>query len=302
MTAVVLNWNGLEDTLGCLESLGRLDFEGLSVLVVDNGSRISPRERLASEYPGAGLIENAENLGYSGGNNVGIRRAIDDGAEFVWVLNNDTVVDPSSLTELVAAAGRPPRAAAVGGKVLRAGPADRIWVTWGRVTWLQSLIGLVGEGKDDHPRYDVERQVRWIPGCSLLLRTEAIGELGGFDEDFFAYHEDVEWAERARRRGWELWYNGRACIRHAVHGSSGGPDSYTGFRKYLSARNSMLFARRYGRPWHWVLMATAIVMTLPFQYLRRVLSGDAASVHLKVRGWLDGLRGKPVPLSELGLR
>ncbi len=190
----------------------------------------------------------------------------------------------------------------MGGQVLYVDPDDRIWVTWGRVTWLQSLIALVGEGRKDHPRYDVERRVRWLPGCSLLLRAEAWRELGGFDEDFFAYHEDVEWAERARRGGWELWYNGRACIRHSVHGSSGGPDSYTGFRKYLSARNSVLFARRYGRPWHWVLMAAAIAVTLPFQYLRRSLGGDAAGVHLKLRGWLDGLTGKPIPFSELGLR
>ncbi|MFP6600566.1 MAG: glycosyltransferase family 2 protein [Deltaproteobacteria bacterium] len=302
VTAVVLNWNGLDDTLRCISSLEALTYEDLSILVVDNGSELSPRERLEREHSQVRVVENVRNLGYSGGNNIGIARAVDDGAEFVWVLNNDTVVERASLGELVAAAERHPRAAAVGGKVLHVDPADRIWVTWGRVTWLQSLIALVGEGRKDHRRYDVERAVPWIPGCSLLLRSAAVVELGGFDENFFAYHEDVEWAERARRRGWELWYNGRARVHHAVHGSSGGAASYTGFRKYLSARNSVLFARRYGRPWHWALMATAIVLTLPFQFLRRAVRGEGGAVGLKLRGWLDGLPDSDIPFSELGLR
>jgi len=299
--AIVLNWNGLEDTLRCVESLGRTSYQPLTVLVVDNGSRVSPRERLTAAGAAVELIENPRNLGYAGGNNVGIRIALERGADFVWILNNDALVEPETLSRLIDTAIRHPTAAAVGGKVLRTDRPATLWVAWGRVTWLQSLIALVGEDAPDDGRYDGERAVPWIPGCSLLLRSAALRTVGPFDEDFFAYHEDVEWAARAHAAGWQLWYTGAARTLHAVHGSSGGASHYGGFRKYLSARNSVLYAKRHGRPWQKALMATAILTTLPVQFVRRWLSGEHRGVILKLRGWRDGLRGRPIPLHDLGL-
>ncbi len=298
MIAVVLNWNGLEDTVRCVESLKRTTYEPLAVLVVDNGSVVSPRTRLSDAVE---VIENPRNLGYAGGNNVGIRLALARGADFVWILNNDAYVEPETLGRLVAAATAHPRAAAVGGKVLRADRPNTLWVAWGRVTWRQSLIALDGEDAADDGRWDGERAVPWIPGCSLLMRSAALRAVGPFDEEFFAYHEDVEWAARARAAGWELRYTGAARTWHAVHGSSGGARHYGGFRKYLSARNSVLYARRHGRPWQCAAMAAAIAITLPFQIVRRGLSGEHPGVFLKVRGWADGLRGRPIPFRELGL-
>jgi GT2 family glycosyltransferase len=197
VVAVVLNWNGLEDTMRCLASLAATAHRPLDVLVVDNGSRASPRAALAAAEPRVELIENGRNLGYAGGNNVGIRAALARAADFVWVLNNDATVEPGTLSALLATAARRPRAAAVGGKVLRADRADTIWVAWGTVTWLQSLIGLVGADAVDDGRFDGEHAVPWIPGTSILLRAEALRAVGLFDEDYFAYHEDVEWAARA---------------------------------------------------------------------------------------------------------
>ncbi len=299
--AIVLNWNGLDDTLACVDSLARVPYTNLHVVVVDNGSRQSPRASIEGAHPTVDVIENARNLGYAGGNNVGIRHALAQGAEFVWVLNNDTTVEPDSLRNLVETALRHPQAAAVGGKVLRADRPDILWMAWGRVTWRQSLIALDGRNQPDRGRYDVERAVPWLPGCSILFRAEALRQVGLFDEEFFAYHEDVEWAARAHEAGRELWFTGTARIRHAAHGSSGGEEYYGGFRKYLSARNSVLYAKRHGRPWQMALMAGAILLTLPFQFARRRLRGEQEGISMKLRGWWDGLRGRPVPVAELGL-
>lgn len=299
---IVLDWNGLEDTMACVESLHRLHGENLTLVVVDNGSDRSPHARLAAEYPDVEVVRNQTNLGYSGGNNVGIERALARGADFVWVLNNDTTVDEGALEALLRTAARHPRAGAVGGKVLRADRPATLWMAWGRVTWLQSLIALDGKDCPDGPKYDVEREVEWIPGCSMLFRAEALREVGGFDETFFAYHEDVDWAARARAAGWQLWYNGASVIRHAVHASSGGEEaSYTGFRTYLSARNSVLYAQRHGTIGQRLLMTASILLTLPFQLLRRSLRGQSRGVALKVRGWRDALAGRPLPLEDLGL-
>ena len=174
VVAVVLNWNGLEDTLTCLDSLASLRYSPVSILVVDNGSRLSPRSAVAAAHPAVTVLENPRNLGYAGGNNVGLRWALEHGADFVWVLNNDTVVEPDALDALVAAALRHPRAAAIGGKVHRADDPSRLWVAWGRVTWRQSLIALDGEDARDDGRWDDERRVEWLPGCSLLFRAEAL--------------------------------------------------------------------------------------------------------------------------------
>jgi GT2 family glycosyltransferase len=295
----------------------------LAVLVVDNGSRESPRAALQdmraarddahaaiqdarATRDAAGvaveLIENPRNLGYAGGNNVGIRAALARDADFVWILNNDATVEPETLAHLLATAARHPRAAGVGGKVLRADRPGTIWVAWGRVTWRQSLIALVGADAADDGRFDGEHVVPWIPGTSILLRGTALGAIGLFEEEYFAYHEDVEWAARAHAAGWELWYTGAARTIHAVHGSSGGAGHYGGFRKYLSARNSILYAKRHGRPWQQALMGAAIVATLPFQFARRFATGEHPGVAIKVRGWWDGLRGRPIPLRDLGLQ
>ncbi len=304
VAAVVLNWNGLEDTLACLDSLAQIDVGGasLEIVAVDNGSRISPREEILRRHPQVKVIENPVNLGYAGGNNVGIAHGLETGADFVWLLNNDLVVRADALTELLAVAAQYPRAAALGGKVLRADDPSRVWVAWGEVSWRQSLIRLVGEDAADDGRWDLEREVEWIPGCALLLRADALAEVGLLEEDYFAYHEDVEWAARARQAGWSCRYVGASTAVHSVHGSSGGAAHYGGFRKYLSARNSVLYARKYGRRHQRALMAAAIVATLPFQALRRSLSGEAAGVVMKVRGWRDALAGRPIPYEKLGLR
>ncbi|MBI5506242.1 MAG: glycosyltransferase family 2 protein [Deltaproteobacteria bacterium] len=305
VTAVVLNWNGLEDTLACVRSLFAVDLEGaavLDVLVVDNGSRQCPATALREMGAQVAIVFTGRNLGYAGGNNAGMRYALARGADFVWVINNDAVVEPRALAPLLAAAEGAPRAGVFGSKILRADDPSRLWVAWGRVTWRQSLIALEGENALDGPAFDGERDVEWIPGCALLFRARTLREVGLFDEAFFAYHEDVDWAARARRAGWSSRYVGASRVVHRVHGSSGGAAFYGGFRKYLSARNSVLYARKHGRPWQIALMALCIAVTLPLQFLRRAWSGEAAGVRIKIRGWRDALAGRPLPLDELGLR
>ncbi len=302
VVAVVLNWNGTDDTVACVRSLVALGDARLEIVVVDNGSRTPPDAALAEAGLEVAVVHAPVNLGYAGGNNLGIRWARERGAGLVWILNNDAVAGAGALEALVEASVRHPRAGAFGSRVLRGDDPSRIWVAWGRVTWRQSLIELVGENAADGPPYDVEQEVEWIPGCSILLRAEALDDVGGFDEDFFAYHEDVDWAARARARGWSSVYVPASRVVHHIHGSSGGASHYGGFRKYLSARNSILYALRHGSVAQRLLLGLSIVVTFPFQLVRRALSGEAAGVWIKQRGWRDALAARPIPFAELGLR
>ncbi len=296
---IVLNWNGTDDTLACLASIADLDYPTFDTLVIDNGSRVSAAPAVRERFPETRCIELPMNLGYAGGNNVGLRAAMAEGYAFACVLNNDAVVAPGFLRAAVAEAA--PQVAAVGAKVLCHDDPSRLWMAYGRVTWRQSLIGLAGWGEPDDGRYDTPRDVEWVPGCSLLLSCAALAEIGPFDEHFFAYHEDVDWCTTARERGWRIRYAPGAVVRHRGNQTLGGP-VYTSPRKYLSARSTILFARKHGTLAQKAMLAASIIVTTPFVFLRRLVTGEAGGVLLKIRGWLDGLRDREPPFEALGLR
>jgi GT2 family glycosyltransferase len=297
---IVLSWNGTDDTLACLASLSAVDYPAFDTLVIDNGSRVSAGPAVRERFPETRCIELPMNLGYAGGNNVGLRAALAEGYAFACVLNNDTVVDPGFLRAVVQEAAEG-KVAAVGAKVLSHDDPSRLWMTYGTVTWRQSLIGLAGWGAADDGRYDTPRDVEWVPGCSILMARGALAEIGLFDEHFFAYHEDVDWCTTAREHGWRIRYAPRAVVRHRGNRTLGGP-AYTSPRKYLSARSTVLFARKHGTTAQKLKLAASILLTLPFVFVRRLVTGEAGGVVLKIRGWLDGLRDREPPFEALGLR
>lgn len=297
---IVLNWNGADDTLVCLDSVVTADYPAFDTLVIDNGSRRSVGPMVRERFPGVTCVELPVNVGYAGGNNVGLRRALADGYAFAYVLNNDTVVDPGFLRAAVTAAAEP-RVAAVGGKVLTYDDPSRLWMTYGEVNYRQSLIHLAGWGERDVGQYDTRRDVEWVPGCALLLSCAALREVGLFDERFFAYHEDVDWCTTAHERGWRVVFAPDSIVRHRGNQTLGGP-AYVSPRKYLSARSTVLFARKHASAAQQVKLWASILLTLPFVFLRRLATGEAGGVVLKVRGWIDGLRDREPPFDALGLR
>jgi GT2 family glycosyltransferase len=270
------------------------------VWLVDNASRAPAIEEARRRHPEVRTIANAANLGYAGGNNVGIAAALAAGADWVLVLNNDARLRPDTLDELLAVAERDPRVAAVGAKVLRLEDPSRLWMAWGEVTYRQSLVRLVGEDAPDGPEFGAQRDVDWVSGCAILLARPALEEIGAFDEEFFAYHEEVDWCARARERGWRVVYAPRAVVEHRGQASSGGA-SYVSRRQYLTARNMVRFVRRHGSRAERLKFALFVAATLPASFLRRLLRGEQEGVALKVRGFADALRGRPIPRGPLGL-
>jgi GT2 family glycosyltransferase len=297
---IILNWNGTDDTLACLEGLETADYPAFDTLVIDNGSHRSVASAVRESFPAVECIELPVNLGYAGGNNVGLRRALEMKYDFAYVLNNDTVVDAGALRAAVEAA-RVPGVAAVGGKVLAFDDPSRLWMTYGAIDYRQSLVRLAGWGEPDRGQYDTPRDVEWVPGCALLLSCAALAEVGLFDEQFFAYHEDVDWCTSARERGWRIRYAPDSIVRHRGNRTLEGP-TYVSPRKYLSARSTVLFARKHASTAQHVKLWASILFTLPFVFLRRLVTGEARGVWFKVRGWLDGLRNREPPFKALGLR
>ena len=301
VAVVVLNWNGTDDTIECLESLAQLDYPNAEIVLVDNGSEPPAAAALGARFPQVTCIQLDENTGYAGGNNVGIRYALEHGHQYVWVLNNDTVVQPDSLRLAVETALTDARIGVVGVKILAMEDPTRVWVAYGQVTYRQSLVRLIGYFWKDDGRFDEQCDVEWVPGTAMLLSRAAVERLGGFDEEFFAYHEDVDWCTGARQAGFRIVFEPKSIIYHKGHRSSGGR-VYVSPRQYLAGRNMVLFVRKRANPLQALKFTAFVLATLPAQYLRRLASGEQQGVVLKVRGMLDGLRGRPLPLAELGLR
>jgi GT2 family glycosyltransferase len=244
---LVLNWNAYDQTIPCVESLAQTDYPNLKIAIIDNGSTNDSEAILRSRFPEHHLIQTGSNLGYAGGNNVGIAYALEQGAEYIWILNNDTLVSPNTLRLLVNAMLADPQIAHCGPKVYymeepkiisTAGATIDLW----RGKTLQRGAHEIDIGQFDEPAY-----VDYICGCCLLARSDLVRKFGSMMEDYFLYYEDTEWGMRYRAAGFKLLYLPTAQIWHREGGSSGGhisPDVI-----YYNVRNGLLlFANSFPFP------------------------------------------------------
>ena len=193
LVAVVLSYNGREDTLAALESL-----RGIGTVVVDNGSTDGSAEAVAAGFPDVELVRTGVNLGFAGGNNVGIRRALDRGADWVLLLNNDATVEPGLVEALAAAAEARPDAGVLACKVLFA-DSDRLWYAGAEFDSVTGRSRHEGFGEPDEP--GTLRDTRRATGAAMAVSRAAIDAAGLLDEELFLYAEDLEWSLRIRRAG-----------------------------------------------------------------------------------------------------
>src|SRR6185437_10648931 len=212
---VVLNWNGWADTIECLRSLSALDYPSHAIFVVDNGSTDDSLERIQEAFPSVELIPNYENLGFAGGCNVGIAKALEWGAKYIWLLNNDAIADPHALSAMVNVAEFDPGVGAVGSIIYDFHKPQEIQA-WGggRVDfWLGRVRHIVTAVPSSY--------IHYITGTSLLIRDEALRQVGGLDNSFFMYWEDADLSFRLRKAGWRLAVAPQSKVWHKESQSAG---------------------------------------------------------------------------------
>lgn len=292
---VVLNWNGRSHLESCLPTLVDPGHPDLFVIVVDNGSRDGSVEWVRENHPDVEVVALEENRRFAGGNNAGADRALERGAEIVVLLNNDTFAEAGLFAELARAFEREPRVGVVGPRIVHADRPERIWYgggvfrpRWGWVSH-RALRAPIGAGRDPEGPTD------WVTGCCLAVRAELWRELGGLDEAFYIYAEDVDFCLRARERGWSAWYRPQAVLRHAVSASVGGHGS--AFKSYhrTRARQQLLERHGVGRLWP---LATGLADLA--QVLWQLASGSPAGARAVVQAWID--RGRPARYRAEDLR
>ena len=213
VACLILNTNRRDDTLACLASLQASTYPNQFTLVLDCQSTDGSVEAVRAQYPDVRIIPLTDNRGYAGNNNVGIAAALDQGADWVFVLNEDTVLAPEAIAHLVAAGEQDPRIGMVGPLVHHHDEPTVIQSAGGRLTpdWDGYHLG---QNEDDRGQYTAPYAVDWISGCALLVRRDVIQQLGPFEERFFIYWEETEWCVRAGQAGWRLMIVPAARIWH----------------------------------------------------------------------------------------
>jgi GT2 family glycosyltransferase len=281
VAVVVLNWNGWRDTIACLNSLRTLT-EGPRVVVVDNGSTDGSPDRIRAEAPWAQLVLLPSNRGFGGGMNAGIAAVLAEApsVDYVWILNNDTLAGPSTLSRMVALADSDSRIGIVGSRLVDADGSGRIQAMGGGTInrWL---------GTTSTRRGPSSRACDHLVGASLVLRRSLLHQIGGFDERYFFYLEDTDLSLRARRVGWRLAVAEDAIVIHRRGASINDGSPGTSLRSDVNAaRSSAIFVSSLGLPWK----ITATPLRLVGMLARRLARRQAARLMPITRAYLEGLR------------
>lgn len=216
VACILLNWNGWQDTIECLDALKTNDYPNLEIIVVDNGSTNDSVTRIKAAHPDVLLLESGKNLGFAGGNNIGMRYALDHRAEYLWLLNNDTKPAQDALSTLVKKALTDPKIGAVASVCYYANNPSKVQV------WAGAKVNMwIGFARNyTEPRED--RSLHALYGASMLIARPALEQVGLLDEGFFHYWEETEFSLRLRNAGWRLAAAADSCILHKVGGSTGG--------------------------------------------------------------------------------
>jgi GT2 family glycosyltransferase len=310
ITIVVLNWNRRDDTLACLASLARAQLGGARVLVVDNGSRDGSVEAIRARFPTVEVLTLPENRGYAGGNNAGIRAALEAGAEGVLLLNNDTEVAPDFLPPLLVAMESLPGTAVVSSAILRHDKPELLDCAYSEVRFdRRHVVRLIGANAVVAGEFVRRLEIPVASGCSVLIRAEALRTTGLLDEEYFAYHEDVDWCLRAAKWGYRILYEPRSRVYHRHSGSTGRPrppspalrrrdepalpnaepPPWNPVRSYLGARNTVRLLRGHASRREKRAFLAACLRELPLELLA-VVFGREGRLVLGRWGWGDALR------------
>lgn len=244
VSIIILNWNGRDDTLACLDSLAALTYPNFQAIVVDNGSTDGSANSIKRKFPDIPLIETGANLGFAEGNNVGIRAALEAGADYILLLNNDTIVAPDLLEAFAEAAAHHPDGGMFTAKIYYHAEPTRLWYAGGQ--WLQDkqCFVHVGIGEiDDGKKYEAVAETDYASGCALFVRAEVINTLGVMDPKFFLTYEETDWCYRARAAGYRILFVPSAKVWHKVSASFGGVNSP--LQLYFYSRNILLWAERH---------------------------------------------------------
>lgn len=284
---VILNWNQWESTFKCITSIkdSKYPIDRLKIIVVDNGSDNESIYQL-KQIPDTKLLELPTNQGFSAGNNIGIRFALHKRCNYILIQNNDTVVRPFFFEALLEAFNMHHSAGIVVPKIVYKDHPDVIWYAGGRFRKPRIIGELIGNKMKDREMYNNQSVTDFAVGCSMMVESTVFNKVGLFDEDFFLYHEDVDFSLRVREHSYSIQYQPTAIVEHEEFGST---KQLEGIRIYYEAQSRSIFFKK-----HIPLSSLLPVIFLEFlrtgrKILRYSLSGKFRFGSLYMSGLISGI-------------
>ena len=261
VTVIVLNWNKKELTIKCVESIKKVNYSNINILVVDNGSTDGSVDTLKEKFPEVSILALENNLGYAGGNNRGFDSLEADPPKFVIFLNNDTIVDENFIEPLVKQLLTKKHAGQTVPKIYYENDSQLVWYAGGIVNLWTGSIYHSGIRQNDGPDYSKTHKTKYATGCCFCMRYNEFKEFGGFDENFPMYAEDVDLSLWIRSAGKQIWFVPASKIWHKVSASIGGEFSFG--KLVRKAKGIFLLIKKHANPIQWI----TITILLPIQFI-----------------------------------
>lgn len=262
----ILNWNGKKDTIECLESLKQITYSNYEILLVDNGSTDGSVECFRELYPDIEILENGKNLGFAEGNNAGIKRALEIGADYVQMLNNDTIVDRNYLTELMNAIQSYPDVGIAGPKTYHYDSPNILGCAGGFINYWKGTISHMGAGKVDSGQFEDNLELDFISGTSPIFSKELLLKIGLLDNRFFfGGGEDVDISIRAKKNGFKIIYAPKAKIWHK--GETVSRKKRGAEYGYYFIRNQFLLKDKHWSTPQYICSTIYFIFSLPIYFI-----------------------------------
>lgn len=240
VSVIVLNYNGKETIKSCLESVYKSDYENHELIVVDNASKDGSFELAKKLFSRSHFILNSENIGFAAGNNVAIRFALEKMSDYVFLLNNDALLEVDTLSKLVLVAEK--QGLNIISPLIK-GSAGKIWFAGGKINWLKMRSAHIFS-----PQRKSFYTTRYASGCAMLVKKEVFREIGLFDEKYFLYYEDADFCLRAAKKGFKIGVNPQAVVYH-FEKSESNPEN----KNYWLALSGLIFFKTHTplllKPW-----------------------------------------------------
>ncbi len=269
VTVIILNWNGKDLTMDCLESLEKVTYTNVNFLVVDNGSTDGSVDAIRKQFLSVDVLALSNNLGYAGGNNEGFNHVKNSPPDYLIFLNNDTTVDPGFIEPLIQYLEDDSTVGQTVPKIFYSNDPKRIWYGGGRVNLWMGMISHRGIRKIDDVRFDHPEKTDYATGCCFCIRTKDFAELQGFDESFPMYAEDVDLSLRIQKLGKTVYFIPMSKVWHRISASLGG--DFSSAKLWRKLKGNLKLFRKQANPVQWfviVLFSPILLGSFAFQYFR----------------------------------
>ncbi|MBU3191210.1 glycosyltransferase family 2 protein [Clostridium bowmanii] len=239
---ILLNYNGYKDTIECVRSIEKINYENYKLVIVDNNSKDGSEEIFKKKLQKYKIIQTNCNKGFAGGNNIGIKYAVYEGAQYVLLLNNDTLVEAEFLTNLMDETLKEEDKPGISiGKIYYNSGIKKIWYAGGGINYLKGESFQIGCGETDDGKYDRKKNVDFATGCMMLINKEVIEKVGYLSEDYFLYYEDTDYCMKVSKAGYKILYCPKSVIYHKVSAST---VALSEIYQFYMCRNRYLFIKR----------------------------------------------------------